>query len=804
MTTMSNKRKKAVAAVVAAAAILLAGTFAWTSISQIALNESAGIVNVGGRLHDDFNGENKDVYVENFTDPLNGGQPIYARVRLDEYMEVGQDAGGYGADVDKDGTVEAVPVVAGTDINDVDTWTTHIPTESCTVCQAGETCKIHDHWTWDMGGQTTYMPTFNKDKDSLKAEINGTYEGTTKGDTVYYDDYIAYTEGQTLDGSASYDDDTNTVDDGNVWTQGETHTAKKTTEGTVIMMKDWDGTPGNYWVYDTDGWAYWANPIMPGEATGLFLSSIDMKKNPGEKCYYGINVVGQFATVSDWEYFEEGGEPTPEALEVLAAASANVPKVTVLPAGTNVTLGRTQSYDFDAEVTMNEEVKDSGITWSVVDASGAPIDSSTTIDKNGNLTVGDDEMRQILVVVAKSDDYPGAVGLKPVNVNIYQVTVSEKNETIKTPAGKYLYFSADVTLNGEDVESEVNWSVTAGNNVTINGDGRLWIPASIDDGVILTVTAASKKDTTATASYQVEIENNYEITVTASGSPKTVNAGGTQQFSASAKRNGSSYSTEVEWAVEGGSGTTAIDETGLLSVDSNEAHQKTLTVKASIPGKDNAVGTYEIDVYEGYAALKLASEGDQVVIDNTAWWVVKKESDQAMIWSVESVGSYVFDTEEGATGLVASDGDKQYNVWRDADLRTTLNSTYLNSLTKLSGVAKATTIYTAPNISHNGDFIDTEDKVFLLSEADLCGMVNSGGNWKADATDSKEYTLNSVGILVTEEMKSSGNTLLRSPHYYGSYGDNEWLAKWIGNSMNRDNPTTRQPIRPAMWVDLTK
>ena len=42
--------------------------------------------NPGGRLHDDFSGPGgtKDIYVENF-----GSQPIYARVRLDEYMEIG-------------------------------------------------------------------------------------------------------------------------------------------------------------------------------------------------------------------------------------------------------------------------------------------------------------------------------------------------------------------------------------------------------------------------------------------------------------------------------------------------------------------------------------------------------------------------------------------------------------------------------------------------------------------------------------------------------------------------------------------
>ena len=52
------------------------------------------------------------------------------------------------------------------------------------------------YWAWDMdGGQTVYMPTFNKNKDSLAADINGTYEGTNPGDETHYDDYKTYTVG---------------------------------------------------------------------------------------------------------------------------------------------------------------------------------------------------------------------------------------------------------------------------------------------------------------------------------------------------------------------------------------------------------------------------------------------------------------------------------------------------------------------------------------------------------------------------------------------------------------------------------
>ena len=199
--TQKRKVTSAVTAVVAAAVILLTGTFAWQSISQTALNETTvTYVNPGGRLHDDFNGSNKDVYVENFSSYDTGGVPIFARVRLDEYMEIGKGAG---LKAGGTGTNEATPVVAGTDINDVSTWTAHIPGTSVTEGAEGD---FHTYWTWTMGGETVFLPTFNKNKDSLEADINGTFAGpdgdpATKEDR--YGDYETYTAGQQITAGAT-------------------------------------------------------------------------------------------------------------------------------------------------------------------------------------------------------------------------------------------------------------------------------------------------------------------------------------------------------------------------------------------------------------------------------------------------------------------------------------------------------------------------------------------------------------------------------------------------------------------------
>lgn len=394
------KKKKLTSSIIAVALcvlLLLTGTFAWQSISQTALNEAAGAVNPGGRLHDDFNGTNKDVYVENYTKP-GEGVPIFARVRLDEYMEIGDGAGLKTGDAGY-GSKAATSVVEGANINDVSTWKTHIP-------GAGDD-TFHEYFEWDMGGSTIYMPTFNMNADSLKADINGTYEGTTPDDDIHYDDYHAYTLNEEKTGDEVYDIDTDTedeaqpVEDTDIDTVADqTHTAKNTLTSQVMTMEEWikaGSNPGAYWVYDTDGWAYWAQAIEPGTATGLLLDGISQIKDTGDDWYYGINVVGQFATMGDWGSADDndgffgptaGEAPTDNALFLLNQAAGRDLTVTVTAAGSAETVEAGDTLDFDAEVTMGDaDHGNQKVTWTVQGRQS----NSTSVNADGLLTVADDE-----------------------------------------------------------------------------------------------------------------------------------------------------------------------------------------------------------------------------------------------------------------------------------------------------------------------------------------------------------------------------------------------------------------------------
>ena len=409
-----NKILSAVIAVMLAGVMLFGGTFAWQSISQTALNEVSAVMNPGGRLHDDFTDVtdedsdltrvyNKDVYVENFTELVNNGVQVYARVRLDEYMEMGPGAGLLNEDgTEKSDKNQAVSLVEGAELANKKTWTPHV---------FGEDDVFHQYWSWEFGGETVYMPTFNKNKDSLEADINGSFAEN-------FEDYLSYAVGDTESLVALYDADNDP--DGNEekdelaeagisaedvinrknpldasWDKyvervEETHTAKATLSAEIISLADWqamveaDGgydaaKHGGYWVYDEDGWAYWSAPIDPDSATGLLLSGISRTtKIINQDWYYAINVVAQFITGDDMGQDDnsgfydvtEGKAPSAAALQLLDQIGVQVTKAEV-----NTADGLIAALEQGGIVTM---------TGDIDVAETLEIGGSTVLDLNGN------------------------------------------------------------------------------------------------------------------------------------------------------------------------------------------------------------------------------------------------------------------------------------------------------------------------------------------------------------------------------------------------------------------------------------
>lgn len=801
-----KKKLTSVVAVILAVVLSVAGTFAWQSINQLALNEASG-TNPGGRLHDDFSGSGgtKDIYVENF-----GSEPIYARLRLDEYMEIGAGAG------TKDGITgnsTAVSLVTGADIDDVSTWTTHIPgadaantgvgAESPTWADTDRT--FHDYWEWTMGGQDTennpdgktiYMPTFNKNQDSLKADINGTLEGTTPGDSVRYDDYHAYTDGEIKTADAYYDADDNTLDEcgpnggpdgtgieGTNYTAVEQkHTAQSTESGKVITMAEWLALPavdpgdesewrGNVqaWVYDTDGWAYWSQPIVPKTATGLLLDKIALTgKAINDRWYYAINVVGQFVTADD--------------------------------------LGRDNNTGF------------------YTDGDSAPSDNALTLLES----IGVNTKDTASVTVSIMD------GTIPVTALIMAPS-DTKTLTVRAPGG---------------VDTNWTWTVATDNasgHITVN-EGTVTVSADAADGESAVITATNEDETPLTASVTITVRPlTYTAKIQKGGTDTTaedVLAGDTSGITLTASvtaNNGSSVTPDWTWSLDETnaaqvslSATSGVSTT--VTVDSGATDGSTTTVTAT----DSTTGTTAaVTITAKTKVTPKVNVGGVVTLDGIDFVVmatnVNDNPDHVLLLSRYVLETMGFDNQNHDSG-----GSDQYgdNVWRDSQIREYLNSTadsvtvsagengatttkvgWLKNKPQIQAAAVDFTIYTRMEYTSDKNTVfSTVDKVFLLSSSDFSADTGK------ELTVGKKLKIADYSILngtwrgkAKPTMEGEGNYIeywLRSPS--GTSKGNIWSALAIGQSTAtgatelshdakpRAGYMTNIGVRPAMVVDINK
>ncbi|MBC8545289.1 hypothetical protein, partial [Bianquea renquensis] len=455
-----------------------------------------------------------------------GGVPIYARVRLDEYLEIGWGAG---IKDGMEGENQATPLVAGTDINDVTTWTTHLPEEND---PAGSNSVFREYYTWEMGGQTTYMPTFLKNRDSLKADINGTLagpDGDPATDEDRYGDYVTYTAGQSKTADAEYDADDNDIDEGdagvldvNYSLNNETHTAVETLDAQVLTMAQWKamGSPvGPFWVYDVDGWAYWAQAIQPGEATGLLLNSISLDTKLENDCYYGIHVVAQFTDGRGGDWGKDAGngfytpdagpEPSTDALQLLHQAAGELLKVTVSSENDAITVKTASPLQFNAAVTIADTViTNQEVTWALE----GNMSAGTTISESGLLTVAANEpVGTVLTVKATSKENNTAIGERQVTVVAAAdgVTISTAEGATSVKRGRTLQFSAQVSKDGsaDGVSQEVTWTLTGNTaaDTAISDKGLLTVGLEETVGNVLTVKATSMVNNAAEGDATVTI-----------------------------------------------------------------------------------------------------------------------------------------------------------------------------------------------------------------------------------------------------------------------------------------------------------
>ena len=166
-----------------------------------------------------------------------------------------------------------------------------------------------------------------------------------------------------------------------------------------------------------------------------------------------------------------------------------------------------------------------------------------------------------------------------------------------------------------------------------------------------------------------------------------------------------------------------------------------------------------------------------------------KDDGKALIWAKEPIEKRQFNSSPN-------------NTWRDSTLKTYLNGEWLDGTTMLKEKAIETDITTRSQYNAT-DWITTQDKVFLLSEADLFGTF-----YKTATSDARDYTYGNSTLVQNEMVRrfsvKDGITYcwLRSPAYSTTYVTPFYYSGNFEN-YNVGNVTgTTGGVRPALWVSL--
>lgn len=196
-----------------------------------------------------------DVILHDDFDPITGNKDVYVenpnnadlfiRVKLNEVMDL-------------------------TSSNRITTgWQTHTPGATIPDCghsnAAGD--KFHDYFKWTLGGQKYYKPAAG---GSSVVTDNNVYNGSEPG--------VQLTPNAQIMSMADY---------------------MKTTDA---FAKTFYG-----WIYDTDGYAYWSQPLKQGEVTGLLLNQVTISPSlDNTDYYYAIDVILEAVDIKDIPMWTQG------------------------------------------------------------------------------------------------------------------------------------------------------------------------------------------------------------------------------------------------------------------------------------------------------------------------------------------------------------------------------------------------------------------------------------------------------------------------------------------------------------------
>lgn len=189
---------------------------------------------------------------------------------------------------------------------------------------------------------------------------------------------------------------------------------------------------------------------------------------------------------------------------------------------------------------------------------------------------------------------------------------------------------------------------------------------------------------------------------------------------------------------------------------------------------------------------------DTVTVDGIEWYVLAKDTanSRALLLSQRILEKRPF--------------GNNVSSWKNSTLRTYLNGEWLDKYHTVKTTAVEVTLYSQIGI-YNAAVDTTQDKVFLLSQADVFGTWYNSTADQA-VTDTRLYTYNGAPLALKDNGTLKEAVMLDGTNY------SWWLRSPYINTNNiaavsRDGGTINPinyncgssvGVRPAFWFDLSK
>ena len=367
---MNRKRLlTAIGAVTLAGALALTGTYAWKDFSQHKTNEFKSNIQYDITLVEDFTEKsdwsvedpavNKDVWVANY-----GDQPAYVRLNFREYAEIFESA--YIKDAEGNLIRFAVDKLGNFIECGADDKGAYPVGDTYFVVAQGSDQDVTDPDDTNQNGQIGRYMLDPAGLATPSKTYGGDHRATTEEEEAGYELHTFVPEGNE---SADMQEMRKLIQ----WTMGTD----------IKTMAEWQALPageqiGAFWVLDSDGWAYWANPLLPGDKTTLLMDMVTLIDAPEGTFYYAVHTSMQAVSNDElnlWTDKTAGGAALTTALQnhkITYAASVTL-NASTLTLNVNGTSQLTAILDPD-----NTDSKT--ITWTSSD------DTVVRVDENGTVT----------------------------------------------------------------------------------------------------------------------------------------------------------------------------------------------------------------------------------------------------------------------------------------------------------------------------------------------------------------------------------------------------------------------------------